>query len=105
MYNNLTGKDFEQALEQDDSIVLIDVRTEGEFRMGHIPESLHLDLFSPDLQQKIQALDKNKKYLIYCRSGARSAHICSMMAHMGFSNLYNLYGGLFDWNGKIVTLA
>jgi len=105
MYNNLSGNEFNQALEQDESIVLIDVRSEGEFRMGHIPNAELINLFSPDLQQRIQNLDKDKKYLIYCRSGARSAHICSLMAHMGFTDLSNLYGGLFDWNGKIVTLA
>jgi len=105
MYNNLNGNEFNQAIEQYDSIVLIDVRTEGEYQMGHIPNAELIDLFSPDLQQIIQNLDKEKKYLIYCRSGARSAHICSMLAHMGFSDLSNLYGGLFDWNGKLVTLA
>ena len=105
MYKNLSGSEFNQALEQDESNVLIDVRTEGEFRMGHIPNAMHLDLFSPDLQRQIQNLDKDKKYMIYCRSGARSAHICSMMGHMDFSDLSNLYGGLFDWNGKLVTLA
>jgi rhodanese-related sulfurtransferase len=105
MYKNLSGNEFNQSLEQDDSNVLIDVRTEGEFRTGHIPNAKHLDLFSPDLQQQIQNLDKDKKYLIYCRSGARSAHICSMMAHMGFTDLANLYGGLFDWNGELVTLV
>jgi len=105
MYSNINGSSFEEALKQDSSIVLIDVRTEGEYRMGHIPNSLHLDLFSPDLQNKIQALDKDKKYFIYCRSGSRSAHVCSMMGHMGFKNLSNLYRGLFDWKGEIVTLA
>lgn len=105
MYNNLTGNDFKQTIEQNENVVLLDVRTDGEFRMGHIPNAIHIDLFSPDLQNKIQNLDKDKKYLIYCRSGARSAHACSMMAHMGFSDLSNLYGGLFDWNGEIVTLA
>jgi rhodanese-related sulfurtransferase len=105
MYNNLIGNDFKQAIEQDDSIVLIDVRTEGEFKGGHIPNAQLINMFSPDFQQRIQGLDKNKKYLIYCRSGARSAHTCSMMTHMGFKDLSNLYGGLFDWNGKIVTLV
>ncbi len=105
MYNNLIGNDFKQELEQDDSIVLIDVRTEGEFRNGHIPEAILMNMFSPDFQHKIQSLDKNKKYLVYCRSGARSAHACSMMAHMGFKDLSNLYGGIFEWNGKIVTLV
>lgn len=96
-------REFRQAIENDKSIVLIDVRTEGEHRMGHIPDSLHIDLFSSDFRHKIEALDKDKEYFIYCRSGARSANVCSMMSQMGFSKLTNLFGGLFDWRGEIVT--
>ena len=105
MFNNLMEREFRQALEEDKSIVLIDVRTDGEFRMGHIPDSLHFDMFSPDLSQKIQSLDKDVNYFVYCRSGARSANVCSMMANMGFTKLTNLFGGLFDWKGEIVTLS
>lgn len=96
-------REFRQAIENDKSIVLIDVRTEGEHRMGHIPDSLHIDLFSSDMRQKIEALDKDKDYFLYCRSGARSANVCSMMSQMGFTKLTNLFGGLFDWRGEIVT--
>ena len=105
MYKNLRGNEFKEGLEKDDSIVLLDVRTEGEYRMGHIPNAILMNLFSPDFAQKLENLDKNKKYFIYCRSGSRSAHVCSMLAHKGFKETYNLYHGLFDWNGEIVTLA
>jgi len=105
MFSNLMEREFRQALEEDKSIVLIDVRTEGEHRMGHIPNSLHFDMFSPDLGQKIQSLDKDKNYFVYCRSGARSANVCSMMGQMGFPKITNLFGGLFDWKGEIVTLS
>lgn len=103
MFNNLMEREFRQAIENDKSIVLIDVRTDGEHRMGHIPDSLHIDLFSSDFRQKIDALDRDKEYFVYCRSGARSANVCSMMAQMGFKKLTNLFGGLFDWRGEIVT--
>lgn len=105
MYSNISGKEFEEAINTNETAVIIDVRTDMEFRMGHIPNAIQIDLFSPQLQAKIAALDKEKKYLVYCRSGARSAQACSMMGHMGFSDLSNLYGGLFDWHGEIVTLA
>ena len=105
MFNNLMEREFRQAIEEDKSIVLIDVRTSGEHRMGHIPNSLHIDMFSPDLSQKIAALDKDKNYFLYCRSGARSANVWSMMAQKGFPKVTNLFGGLFDWRGEIVTLV
>jgi rhodanese-related sulfurtransferase len=105
MYKNISGKEFKSAMEANPNALVIDVRTEMEFRSGHIPNALHIDLFSPDLQQKVAELDPGKEILVYCRSGARSAHACSMMGHMGFQNLSNLYGGLFDWHGELVTLA
>lgn len=105
MFSNLMEREFRQALEEDKSIVLIDVRTFGEHRMGHIPNSLHIDLFSSDFSKQIDALDRDKKYFVYCRSGARSANVCSMMAQMGFESTTNLFNGLFDWRGEIVTLA
>jgi rhodanese-related sulfurtransferase len=105
MFNNLMEREFRQALEEDKEIVLIDVRTDGEHRQGHIPNSLHIDLFSADIASRIDALEKDKTYFLYCRSGARSANVCSMMGQMGFTKLSNLFGGLFDWRGEIVTLA
>ena len=105
MYRNLRGNEFIEIIENDPTVEIIDVRTEGEFRMGHIPEATLMDVFSPDFQNKVNALDKDKKILIYCRSGARSAHVCSMLAHSGFKDLSNLFGGLYEWSGKLVTLA
>ena len=47
-------------------------------------------------------LDEEKAYYVYCRSGARSAAACAHMRDMGFEELYNLKGGILDWNGPVV---
>ena len=105
MFNNAMEQDCREGLQGDENIVLIDVRTEGEHRMGHIPNSLLLDIFRPDFIQQIEQMDRNKKYFIYCRSGARSANACSVMSQMGFTDLTNLFGGVLDWRGELVSMA
>ncbi len=47
--------------------------------------------------QKVAALDKDKTYFVYCRSGNRSGNACEMMSKDGFKNLYNLSGGMMNW--------
>mgnify|MGYP006264303443 FL=1 len=47
----------------------------------------------------IDNLDKTKNYYVYCHSGVRSVQACQIMASFGFSNLFNLLGGISDWSG------
>jgi rhodanese-related sulfurtransferase len=81
--------------------VVLDVRTNGEFKSGHIEKAVQIDISSNGFTDKIGQLDKNKTYLVYCRSGNRSATACRVMAANGFTNLFNLSGGIGAWNGKV----
>jgi rhodanese-related sulfurtransferase len=102
MFQNISGETFFRLSEQDNTVIL-DVRTPMEAAMGSIPGSLLIDMFSPDFIQKLQALDHDKTYLVYCRSGNRSAQTCSIMAQMGFKDLYNLASGMIGWQGPVVS--
>ena len=53
--------------------------------------------------EKIKSFSSNKEYYIYCKSGARSSAACKIMNQMGFNNVYNLLGGISEWNGEIVN--
>ena len=79
------------------NFVLLDVRTPGEHKQSHIEGSVHLDYQSRDFPKKVQELDKNKTYLVYCRSGMRSGASLDVMSKMGFKNLYNMAGGIMGW--------
>ncbi len=82
----------------EDNIVVLDVRTPEETAEGIIEGAIEIDYRSPDFAQKISALDKNKTYLVYCRSGGRSVNACNEMTDQGFDNLYNLLGGYMAWS-------
>jgi rhodanese-related sulfurtransferase len=77
--------------------VFLDVRTLEERRIKKIDGSLHIDIFEEDFEDKIKLLDKSKKYIVYCRSGGRSASACIILDKNGFKAI-NLVGGMLNWN-------
>lgn len=95
-YQDLDGRAFKTAFEQDSQAVLLDVRTPAEFQSGHIKGALNMDIMGFDFRNQIGALDQNKTYYIYCRSGNRSGQACSMMSDLGLKTI-NLAGGIGAW--------
>ncbi len=94
-FKNVTIGELDQLLESPDS-VLIDVRTPKEIHKGVIGKPMHIELGNA-MQQKFKALEKDKKYILYCRSGRRSALASRMMVNMGFEDVNNLSGGYLEW--------
>lgn len=84
-----------------DEYVLLDVRTPEENQQERIPDSIHINFYDADFKEKLEKLDKEKVYYVYCRSGSRSGKTCSMMADMDFKEMYNLVGGMLDWEGEV----
>jgi rhodanese-related sulfurtransferase len=90
---------FQRLLKKKNTI-LLDVRTEVEYKAGHIPGSLQIDfLKTEDFKKQVAVLDKSKPYLLYCRSGKRSKDAMSVMKEMGFTKLFDLQGGFNSWEG------
>lgn len=98
-HEHINSEDFKKKMEEGEHI-LIDVRTEEEFHNGHLHEAKLIDFYSPTFQMEIMELDKDKKYLVYCRSGNRSGQAMNMMKFMGFPEVLNLEKGIIDWNEK-----
>ena len=90
-------KEFKKEIEKKDW-VLIDLRRTDEVARWVIPwTNKNIDYYAPDFVQKISSLDKNKKYLIYCRSGHRSWKTFELMKKLWFKNVINLDWGLIAW--------
>lgn len=98
-FKNIGADEF-SALAKDKNTVVIDVRSPGETAQGKIPGAKEINLMGAGFKQQIAKLDKTKTYLVYCRSGNRSATACGMMAAEGIENLYNLSGGYSAWERK-----
>lgn len=99
--NNLESDSFEEIINQDNECIILDVRTSVENTSVRIPNSILIDIYKPDFHEKIDNLDRSKKYLVYCRSGNRSHTACSQMMRMGFENVFNLRTGITGWKGNI----
>ena len=96
---DIKKEDWKKRLAQDSNAVVLDVRTPEEWAEGVMPNSLKIDIYSPDFMAKVEELDKSKSYYIYCRSGGRSAQACMHMMDLGFKKIYNLEGGMLAWTG------
>lgn len=78
-----------------DTVHLIDVRSPAEIAQGAIPGAAHLPLHLLPLQ--LDSIPADKKVVLYCRSGARSAQACAFVCAQGKENVYNLRGGIIAW--------
>lgn len=81
--------------EERDTVHLIDVRSPAEIAQGAIPGADHLPLHLLPLQ--LDRIPADKKVVLYCRSGARSAQACAFVGAQGKENVYNLRGGIIAW--------
>jgi len=100
-YKNISQAEFQKTRKETNAIIL-DVRTPSEISQGFIEgATVFIDVNNVDFESKIDQLDKSKNYIVYCRSGARSAKAATIMAQKGFKNIYNLEGGITNYSGKI----
>ncbi len=74
--------------------VVIDVRTAAEYAERHIQGAINLDYYADDFAAQLVALDKNKAYLIHCRTGGRSGATHDIMLALGFHEVYDMLGGI-----------
>ena len=93
---DLNPTDF-QAKAQEAGVILLDVRTAGEFYAGHIDGAINIDVEGMTFEGEIANLDKTKTYAIYCQSGRRSRIAVETMSKAGFTNLFNLDQGIGSW--------
>ncbi len=94
---------FSQAVTQDEGTIL-DVRTPAEFAEGHIAGATVVDWNDPSFSSQVAELDKSKRYLVYCRSGNRSAQAVATMREMGFTDITELHGGVIAWEAAGLLL-
>ena len=77
--------------------VVLDVRTAGEVKEVCIPNAMNIDIRSSEFVAKAVKLNKERTYLVHCRSGARSQTALKALQKLGFLKLYHLDGGIMAW--------
>ncbi|GAB4250693.1 MAG: hypothetical protein Kow0079_04180 [Vicingaceae bacterium] len=97
----------DELLEKDGKFdgIILDVRTMGEVSEGLIPNAINIDFYDEQFLNKVKELDHSKAILVYCRSGGRSAKAAQQILSLGFKQVYNLEGGMMEWNNKKGPIA
>lgn len=90
---SLDSKNAKALLDEEEGILLLDVRTPEEFAEGHLAGAKNLDFHEPGFAEQLQQLDPNQKYMVYCAVGGRSGKTLQMTEEMGFKEVYNVSEG------------
>ena len=81
---------------QDSDYILIDVRTQDEFDLGHIDSAINLDFYSDTFQSEILSLAKNEKIVLYCRTNNRSSKTATILKQNGYRDILVISGGITE---------
>jgi phage shock protein E len=84
-------------LRADKRNAVLDVRSEKEFKAGHIPGAINIDIADPAFDAKVAKLDRSKTYMVHCVIGHRSAKACDRLYASGFTNILDFTPGLRAW--------
>ncbi len=92
------NKTLEDMVADVDDILIIDVRTEGEYIDGHIAGAVNMPF--DDIQNLIGDVPKDKQLVVYCRSGRRSGIASNTLTDLGYNKILD-YQRFSDWTGQV----
>lgn len=97
----LSVADFAQKIQTlGDKAIVLDVRTPQEYSEGHLANATLIDWNGSSFEADAAKLDKTKAICVYCAKGGRSASACAKLASMGFTEIYDMKGGITTWKGE-----
>ena len=86
---------WSEADEQAGRLTLLDVREDHELAIARLPQALHIPM--GEVPARLDELDASRAVVVICRSGGRSAQVGRFLEQHGFSDVYNLSGGINAW--------
>ncbi len=98
--NNVDVDTARDLVTQDETVIVLDVRTPEEYAMGHIEGALNINIAEVDFPERVSKLDRDKTYIVHCSANVkngRSAKSLEIMSSFGFDKLLNMEGGIVAW--------
>ena len=95
-YKKITAEEAKERMDKGDEIIILDVRTEEEYREGHIPGAIVIPNETISSEPLKELPDLEQEILVYCRSGNRSAQAAKKLIEAGYTQVYD-FGGITDW--------
>ena len=96
VYVNITAEEAKQIMDTEEGYIILDVRTQEEYDLGHIPGATVIS--HEEIAEKAEQVltDKDQLILVYCRSGRRSKIAAEALVELGYTNIKE-FGGIIDW--------
>lgn len=89
--------------ERDAVVVLLDVREHAELELAAVAVARHIPM--REVPGRLAELERDKPLVVMCHSGGRSRRVAEFLAGNGFSNVFNLRGGIDAWSTEIDPLV
>jgi len=102
-YTEIPAEKAADFISDTPELIILDVRTEGEWRHGHIPNAIHIDIHGFASHVDKLPEDKSRPIICFCAHGGRSAAACQILAQFGYGCLYNVDGGMSGYTGEVVV--
>lgn len=93
----ISTDELKKKLDAGEELHLVDVREDEEIEMGKIKQAEHIRM--GDVPENLDKLNKDKEYIIICRSGRRSENVCHYLQDQGYK-VRNMVGGMLEWEGE-----
>ncbi len=96
----ISAKELKSKIDNDENIIILDVRDENAYREGHIKNAISISV--SDISHEIEDIVQDKDTLVcaYCYSGARSARAAIMLDYLDYTNVFDL-GGITNWSYEL----
>jgi len=101
-YHRITPEDAKNIMDSGDPYILADVRTDSEYKAGHIKGAVLIPNTEIADKASAELPDKQALIIVYCRTGVRSSAAANVLVSMGYTNVYDL-GGIVNWPYETVT--
>lgn len=98
LQQDVTTSVADSMMRANKNIVVLDVRTPEEYRLGHLRNAKLIDYYDAKFSENLRELPKDKTILIYCHSGRRSADALAILKKLKYSRVFNMLGGIVAWN-------
>ena len=107
-FHDITISEAQAIIKEEENLVILDVRTEGEFNSSHIPDAIVIPVSELENRLAEVSTSNNAKILVYDSTGLRSTTACRLLTENGFTDVYNLLGGMQQWlneSGPVVVVS
>ena len=98
---SINSSQANNLIKNNKDLVILDVRRPNEFKESRIVNSINIPV--EEIEWEVEELEqyKERPILVYCKVGVRSSVACAILEEEGFNNLYNLRGGILDFDGEV----